>query len=125
MNGIIFDGRLVRDPETEVLSTGVECVKFTVANERRKSKDDKQTNYFNCKAFGKTGQFVAQYFRKGAPIQVKGELEVKSYDGKDGTKKTAVTVWVDKAEFTIGKAKAAETVSSEQMQDINMDELPF
>lgn len=125
MNSFTFDGRLVRDPDTKVIPTGLECVEFTVANERRKNKEDKQSSFINCKAFGKTGAFVSQYFKKGDPINVSGELEIRSYDGKDGTKKTAVTVYVDKAWFTIGKGKGAETVSTDQFQDVNTDDLPF
>lgn len=124
MNSFTFDGRLVRDPKTEVIPTGVECVEFTIANDRR-SKNDKQTSFINCKAFGNKGAFVSQYFKKGDPINVSGELEVRTYDGKDGTKKTAVTVYVDKAWFTIGKGKGAETVSTDQFQDVNTDDLPF
>lgn len=124
MNSIVFDGRLVRDPKTEVIPTGVECVEFTVANDRR-GKNDKQTSFINCKAFGKTGAFIAQYFKKGDPINVSGELEIRTYDGKDGTKKTAVTVYVDKAWFTIGKGQHQTDVSSDQLQDVDIENLPF
>jgi len=124
MNSIVFDGRLVRDPETEVIPNGMECVKFTVANERRK-KDDKQTSFITCKAFGKTGAFVAQYFKQGDPINVAGEIELRPYEDKNGVKRTGVTVYIDKAWFTIGKGQHAETVSSDQLTDADIDNLPF
>lgn len=125
MQTIIFDGRLTRDPETEVIPTGKECVKFTVANDKRKTKDEKQTNFFTCKAFGSTGAFVTKYFHKGAPINVQGELEIRSYEDKNGVKRQAITVYADKVWFTLGKGANQETVSSDQFTDINMEELPF
>lgn len=125
MQSIIFDGRLVRNPETEVIPNGMECVKFTVANERRKGKEEKQTNFFTCKAFGKCGAFVAQYFKKGDPINIAGELEVRSYDDKNGVKRTAMTVFADKVWFTIGRGQHTETISSDQMTDADLGDLPF
>ena len=125
MNSFVFDGRLVRDPETEVIPNGMECVKFTVANERRKGKDDRQSSFISCRAFGKTGAFVAQYFKKGQPIGVSGEVEIKAYEDKSGVKRSATTIFVDKVWFTLGSGKNAEKVSSDQFEDVNTDNLPF
>ena len=125
MNVFTFDGRLTRDPETELTATGIECVKFSVANDRTVKKDDKRTSFINCRAYGKTAAFVMHYFHKGDPINVCGELEVSTYDGKDGTKKLAATVYADKIWFTLSKGKTTETVSSDQFEDVNPAELPF
>ena len=125
MNNIVIDGRLTRDPESSVTAKGVEVVEFTVANDRKKSKDEKQSSFFRCQAFGKTGAFVSQYFKKGDPIILSGECEVRSYEDKEGKKRTAVTVYADKVSFTIGKGKNAEQVSSEQVADVPTEDLPF
>lgn len=120
MNSIVIDGRLTAEPEQEVTSTGVECVKFTVANERRKAKE-KQSSFFKCQAYGRVGAFVKEYFHKGDPIIVAGEIEIRSYEDKNGVKRTATTLFVEKVHFTLGKGKNAEPVSS----DVNTDDLPF
>lgn len=125
MNSIIIDGRLARDPELEVIANGTECVKFTVANDRRKSKEEKQSSFFRCQAYGKTGAFVKQYFHKGDPIILSGECEVRSYEDKNGQKRTATTVYVEKVSFTVGKGKNSESVSSDTAADVSTEDLPF
>lgn len=125
MNEFVVDGRLTADPELEVIANGTECCKFTVANDRKKSKDNKQTNFFRCQAYGKTGAFIKQFFHKGDPIAIAGEIEVRAYEDKNGQKRTATTVFVDKASFTIGKGKNAEQVDSDGFGDMDQANLPF
>ena len=125
MNNFVFDGRLTADPEMGTTQTGVEVCKFTVANDRRKKGEEKQSSFFRCQAYGKTGAFINQYFHKGDPIQIVGECEVRPYEDKDGNKRTATTVYVDKASFSLGKGKNAEQVSSDGFSPIDDAKLPF
>lgn len=125
MNQIVIDGRLTADPELSPITNGVECCKFTVANDRRKKSEEKQACFFKCQAYGKTGAFVNQYFKKGDPIIVTGEMDLRTYDDKDGNKRLGATVYVDKVSFTIGKGKAAEQVSSDTFQNVDTANLPF
>ena len=58
MNKIIIKGRLTRDPEMKTGASGVEFCKFSVAVDRRVSKDkmkERQADFFDCTAFGNTG----------------------------------------------------------------------
>ena len=80
MNKIIIKGRLTRDPELKTGGSGAEFCKFTVAVDRRLTKDkdiQKNTDFFDCTAFGKTGVFIKNYFTKGREILVDGRMESK------------------------------------------------
>ena len=88
MNKIIIKGRLVRDPELKTGGSGAEFCKFTVAVDRRPVKDkEKETDFFDCTAFGKTGAAISQYMSKGREILVEGRME-SSKTEKDGQKRT-------------------------------------
>lgn len=99
MNIVLLMGRLTRDPETRQTSTGGNMVTFTVAVDRPKRKDGTQnTDFPRCVAFGKTADGIAQYFRKGKPIMVRGEYHTDPYE-VNGEKRTRSEVLVDRFEF--------------------------
>ena len=135
MNKLIIKGRLVRDPELKTAASGAEFCKFTVAVDRRLSKDrqaDKNADFFDCTAFGKTGVFISQYFTKGREILVEGRMESNTSE-KDGQKRTFWGVVVETCEFCGSKsdnsaAPAPATAPADQSAGftaVETDELPF
>ena len=134
MNKLIIKGRLVRDPELKTAASGAEFCKFTVAVDRRLSKDrqtDKNADFFDCTAFGKTGVFISQYFTKGREILIEGRMESNTSE-KDGQKRTFWGVVVETCEFCGSKgdhsAPAPATAPADQSAGftaVETDELPF
>ena len=108
MNSIKLQGRLTRDPEQNVGNSGVEFTKFTIAVDRKRSKE-KAVDFFNCTAFQQTGALVAKYFKKGDGIIVSGRMESDKYTDKDGMKRLDWGVTVEEVEFPLGKGKADRT----------------
>ena len=129
MNRIIIKGRMVRDPEMKTGANGVEYCKFSVAVDRRAVKGkDKQTDFFDCTAFGNTGAAIAKYITKGREILIEGRME-SSHSDKDGQKRTYWGLTVDTFDFCGGRSEqpAAAPATDEQtgMQQVDTDELPF
>lgn len=130
MNKIIITGYLGQDPELQTLSNGMEKCRFTVGVSRRVKKDaPKKTDWFNCDAWGATGAFVKNWFRKGSGITVTGRME-SSKSEKDG--KIYWSLNVDEIEFPMGKGDrpaaaepAAEVDASSGMEVVNTEEMPF
>ena len=60
-------GRLTRDPEvryTQGESGNNAIARYTLAVDRRFSRDrENNTDFINCVAFGRTGEFAEKYFR--------------------------------------------------------------
>ncbi len=85
MNSIIIHGRLTRDPETKFYDGDKSVCKISVAVDRSfKDKDGKPvTDYFNCTCFGKRAETIDRYFKKGAGIIIRGEMQNNRYE-KDG-----------------------------------------
>ena len=128
MNKIIINGRLVRDPELKTGGSGVEFCKFTVAVDRRRSKDkEKETDFFDCTAFGNTGVAISKFFTKGKEILIEGRMESNRV-AKDDQTRTYWGISVDTFEFcgTKGDSAQAPAVDAASgMEVTNTDELPF
>ena len=110
MNKVILMGRLTRDPEVRYsqgdASTAV--ARFTLAVDRRFKRDgDEQTaDFINCVAFGRTGEFLERYGRKGTKFVVEGRIQTGSYTNKDGQRVYTTDVVVEQVEFAESKASS-------------------
>lgn len=108
MNFFIGLGRLVRDVNVQYTSGGKVYAKFTIAIDRPYRKDQpKETDFVNCTTFGKTAETIGNYFHKGSRILVRGRLQIGSYTGKDGSKKTSADIIVNDFSFIDGKGSNA------------------
>lgn len=126
MNKVIVHGRLTRDPETKTAGNSTVC-KFSVAENQR--FDREKVNFHDCEAWGKTGEFVEKYFRKGQEIMISGELRQEEFTGKDGTNRRAWKINVDAVDFC-GKAGdnaggAAQSGAPKFEELKTDDDLPF
>lgn len=105
MNKVILIGNLARDPELRYSNTGnLPIVRFTIAANRRfKREGQPDADFINCTAFGKTGEFINNYFSKGKKIAVVGRIQVSSWEEEPGKKRYSTDVIVEEAEFVESK----------------------
>ena len=93
-------GRLTRDPELRRTGSGIAVASFTVAVDRDFAQDGKkETDFIDCVAWRKTGEFVSKYFKKGSMIVVKGRLQIRNWNDKDGNKRKSAEVVADNCYF--------------------------
>lgn len=102
MNNVTLIGRLTRDPELRfVAGSGTAVTKFTLAVDRKLSKDKKReleqmgkptADFIRVVVWGKGAETSANYLSKGSLTAVRGSLETGSYQDKDG--KTVYTTEV-------------------------------
>jgi single-strand DNA-binding protein len=99
-NRVMLIGRLTRDPELRYTSTGLAVTTFTIAVDRRAKNQagEKVTDFFRCKAWRQTAEFVNEYVKKGRLVAVDGRIEMSEYTAQDGTRKTAVDIVCDNVE---------------------------
>ena len=111
MNKVVMVGNLTKDPEVRYSagSQPVAIVSFSIAVSRRvKREGAPDADFFNCTAFGKTGEVVGKYFRKGVRIGISGRIENESWTDKEGQKRSGTKIMVEEIEFCEKKAEAAE-----------------
>ncbi|MBQ8962179.1 MAG: single-stranded DNA-binding protein [Clostridia bacterium] len=102
MNKWIGIGNLVKDPESGMTQSGIAYCNFTVACQRKfaNAQGVREADFFNCKAWRQTAEFVSKYFCKGQKIAIEGTIQNRSYDAQDGSKRWVTEVIVDSVEFT-------------------------
>lgn len=132
MNLVVLNGRLTRDPELKFGQSGKAYSRFSIAVDRpfqsAADKNSQTADFINCVAFGKTAEFIGEYFRKGRKILLNGRLQMSQYES-EGKKITTYVVIADSVEFGEAKASAgaAETSSyghNENKSANNMVEEP-
>ena len=105
MNKVILMGRLTRGPEVRYTQgeRSMAIARFSLAVDRRGARgnntNESQTDFINCVAFDKRGEFVEKYFKKGMRVLVCGRLQTGSYTNKDGQKVHTTDVIVEEQEF--------------------------
>ena len=132
MNITIITGRLTATPELKTTPNGKMVTSFSVANDTGWG-DNKKTNFLNCVAWNKTAENICKFFSKGDPILINGEINTRSYEAKDGAKRTATEILVNGFDFFAGKKAEGNTAEAAtgydvqpHFEDVNTDEgLPF
>ncbi len=157
LNKVLIIGNLTRDPELKALPSGMKVCSFGVATNRtykdKEGNKQETTEFHNVSAFGKIGELVAQYMKKGSQVYLEGRLQTRSWDGKDGEKKYRTEIIADTVQFgnrptgagsaksSVGGASSAGSVASTAKdgessdapadkidyptEEINPDDIPF
>ena len=111
MNSLNFTGNVGRDAETRFTPGGDAITSFSVALSSGYG-DKKITTWLNCSMFGKRGEAVASYIKKGAQVGISGEFAARPYTTKDGVEKLSLDVRVNDLTLLGGKSDA--TASPQQ-----------
>jgi len=134
MNKAILIGNLTRDPELKTLNTGVSVCSFTVAINRKYVGADgnRPVDFFNINAWRQLGENCAKFLKKGSKVGIMGEIQTRSYDAQDGSKRYVTEIVADEVEFLnrVGDIPAGSGPNGggnpeEGMQPVEDDSLPF
>ena len=93
LNRVELIGRIAKGPELRVTHTGMHLVYFRVATNGR---DERDTEFHQCTAFGKTAEFIGEYLTTGRLVFLDGRLQTRAYDDPDGVRRWATTIVVNR-----------------------------
>ena len=102
INRVILVGRLTKDPELRYTPNKTSVASFSIANNRSyvvQGEKKEQVSFFNCVAWSKLGEVIAQHCKKGDRIGLEGRLQQRSWQGEDGKKRYEVEVVVENFQF--------------------------
>lgn len=101
LNNCTFQGCFAADPEMRTTQSGLTVASFRMAVDRDNVGQDgrRATDWLNFVAWRKTAEFVCQYFRKGSTALVECQCQTRSYEDKNGQKRTATEFVVQKIHF--------------------------
>lgn len=121
MNKVILMGRLTKDPDVRNTPDGKSVARYTLAVDRKFSKEDQKADFIPCVCWEKKAQFADQYLRKGTKVVVYGRIQTGKYTNKDGQTVYTTDVVVEDQEFAESKQKGAEEVKKDEF--IPIDEM--
>lgn len=111
MNKFIFLGRLTKDPEVRYTpNTNAQVTSFSLAVNRRfvSQNGERQTDFFNLSAFGKTAEFCSKYYKKGQQVLVEGRIQNRTWEDQNGQKRYATDYIVENAYFADSRRDSNE-----------------
>lgn len=115
-NLVMINGRLARDIDLKYSQGGTAIASFSVAVSRsyKNQQGERETDFINCTAFGKTAENIANYFKKGSMIGIQGEYQNNNYIKDDGTKVYRDHLKVDNFGFRESKNNNQQQNSQQQ-----------
>lgn len=117
-NKVILAGNLTRDPQLSYLPSSTPVCEFGMAiNRKWKSPNGdmkEEVCFVDVSAFGRSAETINQYVKKGQPLLVDGRLKYHQWEGKDGQKKSRLTVVVDTFQFLGGPSGSRGAPGGEQ-----------
>lgn len=113
LNITILSGRITHDLELKQTPSGGTVLSFSLAVERAFARqgEERKTDFINCVAWGKTAEFIYNYFSKGSPIAVRGNLRTRTYDDKNGSRHYVTELYIDEAQFTFAPKEQIQQAS--------------
>ena len=120
LNKVVLAGRITADPELKQTTTGVSVLSFTLAVNRRFSKNEQgeqQSDFISMVAWRQTAEFISKYFRKGSAICVTGSIQTRSWQDNQGQKRYATEVVVDEAMFVDSRSESGNAQGNSYMPD--------
>ncbi|MGK5533124.1 single-stranded DNA-binding protein [Streptomyces sp. URMC 129] len=111
-------GNLVDDPELRFTPSGAAVAKFRVAStprvfDRQTSEwRDGESLFLTCSVWRQAAENVAESLTKGTRVIVQGRLKQRSYEDRDGVKRTVFELEVDEVGASLRSATAKVTRSA-------------
>lgn len=125
INRAVIVGRLTKDPDVRVTSSGLSMATFTVACDRPKKKDDQesQADFIRCIAWRQSAEFMERYAKRGMIVGVDGRIQTGSYEKNGATVYTTdvvcdnVRILPEKKQTSEARPVATESHSLKEYAD--------
>ena len=113
MNKLYIIGNVTHTPELKNTPNGIPVCSFSVAVNRR----DKDALFYRVTAWRGLGETCAKYLQKGKKVAVIGELDLRTYTGRDGMERTALEVTASDVEFLSPRSDDQQPPQQQQVPE--------
>lgn len=94
MNRVVITGNLTKDPDLRTTGSGKSVCSFTVAVNRWKGDAD----FFPVVTWDRQAEYCGEHLKKGSKVAVEGTLQNRSYETRDGSKRTITEIIANNVE---------------------------
>ncbi len=105
LNEVRLIGRVAKEADVRVTPSGTHVAYLRVATNGLKERD---TEFHQLTAFGKTAEFAGEYLGKGRLVYVEGRLQTRDYRDQDGIRRWVTTIVVNRLQALDSRRPAAE-----------------
>ena len=141
----IIAGNITRDPELRTTPSGSSVCSFSVAVNRvyrdASGEQKEDVSFIDCSAWGKLGEMISQYAKKGTGVLISGRLSQRSWEDKETKqKRSRVEIIVEDFNFTgnanreggssnygapATSSETATNIPDDIPEEIDLSEVPF
>lgn len=137
VNRVLLIGRLGADPEVRYTPDGTMIVNFRIAtDETYKNKQGEKvskTEWHRIVVFGRLAEICGNYLGKGRLVFIEGKLQTRTWDDKDGNKRSLTEILASNMQMleSKGQGRGQEAVMDDPMPAYGLgepmpdDDVPF
>ena len=132
VNKVILIGRLGKDPETKFTQGGVAIARFSMATDEswkdQSGEQQQRTEWHNIVAWRRLAEICGQYLMKGKLVYIEGRLQTRSWEDKEGNRRTSYKISSDNFNFMGGgkdNNSGTETQNSTSQATTEDSTVPF
>lgn len=121
LNRVILIGRVVAQPELKYTPSGKAVANFRLAVDRRGRNDgENNADFIPVVAWERLAEICGEFLSKGKLVAIEGRLQTRTYETKDGQKRSAFDIVADDMRMLSGRnegeAQAAPAPAPAQRQ---------
>ena len=124
MNKVYLIGNLTRDAELSETPSGVAVCRFSIAVNRdyKTENGEKITDFFNVVTWRGQAEVCGKFLKKGSKVAIIGSLQNRTYEDKDGIKRTVTDIVASEVEFL---SSVTEERPKPTLIEVDDEECPF
>lgn len=119
LNQTVLVGRLVKNPEVTVTENNKKVANITLAVPRtyKNENGEYDTDFVNCVLWGQIAENTAEYCQKGDMVGVKGRIQTRDYEDKEGVRKYVTEIVAERVTFLSSGSKDKQNETEEKSTD--------
>ncbi len=126
LNRVELIGRIGRNPEMRYTAEGQAVTRLSLATDRpTRAGTRAEVDWHQITCWGKLGEFSNTYVTKGRLVFVAGRIAYRSWEGRDGVKRTGTEIVVSELILLDRKPDAEAPVAEVPAEEELDNDVPF
>lgn len=119
INKVILIGNLGADPETRSMPSGMTVANIRIATseswkDKQSGEQKERTEWHSVAAFGRLGEIMGEYLKKGSKVYIEGQLRTRKWQDKQGNDRYTTEIIANELQMLDGKPNGQRTGSREE-----------